>query len=446
MPEAVTTRYWCEHAQLPTGLQAAVRLTVRGDRIIAVEPRAKEQATDVRLTGVVLPGFANGHSHVFHRALRGRTQGDGGNFWTWREHMYAVTERLTPDSYLALARAVFAEMVLAGYTAVGEFHYLHHGPGGQRYADPNAMGRALVQAAQEAGIRLTLLDTLYLAGGLAGDGHLPLSAVQRRFGDGSVDAWAARHELLEDGPGLRIGAAAHSVRAVPRDCLAHLAKLVDDRPVHVHVSEQMAENVAAQAFYGMTPTELLAEAGLLRPTATTVHSTHLVDTDIETMARSGASACICSTTERDLADGIGPSRALHDHGVPLCVGSDQHVVIDPFVEVRAVEEGERVTTNERGRFSLRELGAFGGVNGYRALGWEHGGVLEPGSLADLVAVRLDSVRTVGVRPDQVVFAAGAGDVSDVVVGGVAVVREGRHRLGPVGRLLGDALRPLREPR
>ena len=320
MPEPAPTTYWCEHAQLPTGVHPGVRLSVSGGRITSVEPRVKEHAGDVHLGGVVLPGFANGHSHVFHRALRGRTHGDGGNFWTWREHMYAVTERLTPDSYLALARAVFAEMVLSGYTAVGEFHYLHHGPGGRPYADPNAMGRALVQAAAEAGIRLTLLDTLYLAGGLAGDGHVALSPVQQRFGDRSVDGWAARHDLLQDGPGLRIGAAAHSVRAVPREDLAELAKVVGDGPVHAHVSEQVAENVAAAAFYGTTPTELLAESGLLRPTATTIHSTHLVDTDIETMARSGAGVCICSTTERDLADGIGPARALHDHGVPLCVG------------------------------------------------------------------------------------------------------------------------------
>ncbi len=439
------TTYWCEHAQLPAGLGTGVRLTVEGGRIAAVEQRAKAQAGDELLTGIVLPGFANAHSHVFHRALRGRTHADGGTFWTWREHMYAVTERLTPQSYLDLARAVFAEMVLAGYTVVGEFHYLHHQAGGRAFADPNAMGRALIAAAGEAGIRLTLLDTLYLTGGLSGDGHLPLSEAQRRFDDGSVDAWAARVADLEDGPMVRIGAAAHSVRAVPRDDLARFAKVVDDRPVHIHVSEQMAENVAAEAFYGLTPTELLADTGLLGPGVTTVHSTHLVDTDLDSMARSGASACLCPTTERDLADGIGPARALHDRGVPLCVGSDQHVVIDPFVEVRAVEEHERLETNERGRFALRDLAAFGAGNGYRSLGWERGGVLEPGALADLVAVRLDSVRTVGARPDQVVFAAGAPDVTDVVVGGERVVSDGEHRLGRVDRMLGDAMRPLREP-
>ncbi len=440
------TDYWCEHAQLPSGVQAGVRLTVEGERVTTVASHAKEQPGDVHLAGVVLPGFANAHSHVFHRALRGRTHGDGGNFWTWREHMYAVTARLTPDGYLDLARAVFAEMVTAGYTVVGEFHYLHHGPDGVPYDDPNAMGLAVIEAAREAGIRLTLLDTLYLNGGLTAAGHIPLSEIQLRFGDGSVHEWAGRIAALRDAPGVRIGAAAHSVRAVPKEQLAALAGVVGDRPVHVHVSEQLAENVAAQAFYGLTPTEILAETGLLQPTTTTVHSTHLVDTDLESMARSGATACLCPTTESDLADGIGPARAMHDRGVPLCIGSDQHAVIDPFVEVRGVEMGERLMSNERGRFALRDLAAIGSANGYRALGWEHGGVLVPGALADLVAVRLDSVRTTGARPDQVVFAAGAGDVTDVVVAGEHIVKDGAHRLGPVDGLLGEALRPLRDPR
>ena len=140
----------------------------------------------------MLPGLANGHSHAFHRALRGRTHDDGGNFWTWRDAMYAVTHRLDPETYHALARAVFAEMLLAGYTAVGEFHYVHHAPGGRRYDDPNVMGKALVSAAREVGIRLTLLDTCYLAGGLFASGHVPLDEVQERFSDGTVEAWAER--------------------------------------------------------------------------------------------------------------------------------------------------------------------------------------------------------------------------------------------------------------
>ena len=151
------TAYWCEHAVLPGGVRPSVRIVVDDDRIRDVRPDSPAAEGDVRLWGVVLPGFANGHSHVFHRALRGRTHDDGGNFWSWRDAMYAVTHRLDPETYHALARAVFAEMVLAGYTAVGEFHYLHHAAGGRRYDEPNVMGRALLGAAREAGIRITLL-------------------------------------------------------------------------------------------------------------------------------------------------------------------------------------------------------------------------------------------------------------------------------------------------
>ncbi len=213
--------------------------------------RARAEAGDVRLHGVVLPGLANAHSHAFHRALRGRTHGDGGNFWTWRQQMYAVTRHLTPDTYLALARAVFAEMVLSGITVVGEFHYLHHDLDGRPYADPNAMGEAVIEAAREAGLRLTLLDTCYLAGGLAGDGHLPLDEVQRRFTDGDVDALGdPRGRRSTPDATTRIGAAVHSVRAVPRDDLRAMAEVTRGRIVHAHVSEQPAENLATQMFYG----------------------------------------------------------------------------------------------------------------------------------------------------------------------------------------------------
>src|SRR4051812_9555632 len=190
------TTYWCEHAQLATGPVAGVRVGVEDGRIVTVDPGVDPTPGDERLPGLVLPGFANAHSHAFHRALRGRTHDLGGTFWTWRQRMYAIAGRLDPDSYLALARATYAEMALAGITCVGEFHYLHHPPGGGRYGDPNAMAAALVQAAGDAGIRLTLLDTCYLAGGLDGNGHLPLDAVQARFSDGDADAWAARVALL----------------------------------------------------------------------------------------------------------------------------------------------------------------------------------------------------------------------------------------------------------
>lgn len=436
------TTYWCEHAQLPDKVHRGVRVAVDGGRITEVTPDTRPNDEDVRLRGVVLPGFANAHSHAFHRMLRGRTHADGGNFWSWREQMYAVTARLTPDTYFALARGVFVEMVASGYTIVGEFHYLHHGPGGRPYDDPNAMGEALVAAASEAGIRLTLLDTCYLSGGLSADGHAPLDEVQTRFSDGSVDAWAERVEALRDTETLRIGAAAHSVRALTGDQLADFAEVAGDRPVHAHVSEQVAENLATQMVYGVSPVEHLADAGLLGERFTAVHATHLSDDDLELMGRSGAGACFCPTTERDLADGIGPGHELAERGVPISLGSDQHAVIDPFEEVRGIEMHERLRSHERGRFPLSQLLAMATANGYRSLGWD-GGRISVGSLADLVAVRTDSRRTSGVGLGQVVFGATGADVTDVVVGGRRVVSGGVHPLGPVDDVVTESIAAVR---
>jgi formiminoglutamate deiminase len=440
----VLSTYWCEHALLEEGPAAGVRILVDRGRITGIDRAAAPAPGDQRLSGVVLPGLANAHSHAFHRALRGRTHGGGGTFWTWRQAMYAVAGRLDPDGYLALARATYAEMALAGITAVGEFHYLHHPPGGGRYDDPNAMGTALVQAAADAGIRLTLLDACYLAGGLDGTGHLPLDEVQVRFSDGDADAWATRMASFPERAGVRVGAAIHSVRAVPAKSLGTVAEAAAGRPLHVHLSEQPAENDACQAFYGTSPTGLLASAGALGPATTAVHAVHLTDEDITTLGAGGTAVCACPSTEADLADGIGPFRRLRDAGSPLCLGSDQHVVIDPFAEGRLLEGGQRLTSGERGRFRPAELRSALTAAGHAALGWPDAGRLVPGGRADLVAVRLDSPRTVGSVPDQVVLAATAADVHTVVVDGRVVVSEGRHVLGDVGRMLADAIEPLWE--
>jgi formiminoglutamate deiminase len=439
------TTFWCEHAMLPGGVRRSVRVVTDRGRILDVRTDTPAEPGDTRLAGVVLPGLANGHSHAFHRALRGRTHDDGGNFWTWRDAMYAVTHRLDPETYHALAKAVFAEMVLAGYTVVGEFHYVHHAAGGRRYDDPNVMGKALVSAAREAGIRITLLDTCYLAGGLFASGHVPVDEVQRRFSDGTVEAWAERVGQLADDETVRIGAAVHSVRAVPCDDLAVVGDVAarDGRPLHVHLSEQPGENLACEGFYGCSPTELLEGEGLLTPATTLVHATHLSDRDIELLGTARSTACFCPTTERDLADGIGPARRLHDAGAPLALGSDQHAVIDPFEEVRGVEMHERLESLERGRFSAPDLLGMASLNGYRALGWDDGGVLASGHVADLVAVRLDSPRTAGCAPGGVLYAATSADVTDVVVAGDHVVRDGRHRAGDVGRMLTDAITAVR---
>jgi formiminoglutamate deiminase len=448
---ANTASFWCERAWLPGGLAESVVVSCSPEGIVtSVRSGAPPRHAAVQLNGVVFPGFANAHSHAFHRALRGRTHGDGGTFWTWRTQMYRLAHQLDPDRYYELARLVYAEMVLAGYVAVGEFHYLHHPPGGGRYANPNAMGLALVEAARAAGIRLTLLDTCYLTGGLDADGYRPLTDRQQRFGDGGVGQWwarvsALRAELnpvvptaaevpLNTNADVRIGAAVHSVRAVPSEALPELAGLVQGMPLHVHLSEQPAENQACQDFHGCSPTELLAGAGLLGPSTTAVHATHVSDNDVRLLGAAGVHACICPSTEADLADGIGPARELADAGCPINVGSDQHAVVDALAEVRALEYGERLRTGQRGRFSPAELIRCGTEHGHRALGWPGAGRIAVGAPCDLVAVRTDTVRTAGVAPEQLVLAGGAPDVRTVVVSGRTIVRDGVHqrveRVGP----------------
>jgi formiminoglutamate deiminase len=447
-------RFFAERALLPSGLAERVRFEIADGRFTAVTPNS-DPADALRLPGIVLPGFADGHSHAFHRALRGRTHnisqrgqggslgsGDRGNstFWTWRRAMYSVAARLDPDSYLALARAAYAEMACAGITGVAEFHYVHHQRDGTPYADPNSMGAALVQAAHDAGIRLTLLDTCYLSGGLDGSGYRVLDDHQRRFGDRDVDAWAARMADRPSAPGVVLGAAVHSVRAVPDTALPTVVEAARGLPLHVHLSEQRAENEACLAFHGVSPTTLLDRAGVLGPATTAVHATHLDAHDIAALGRARVHGCLCPTTERDLADGIGPAHALQQAGATLCLGSDQHVVTDPFEEARGLESHERLLSGRRDRFTQPML--LAALTDHAALGVLDAGRLAVGARADLVAVGLDTMRTAGIDPAQVLAAAGAPDVDTVVVDGRVVVEGGRHVLGDIARLLDGAITPL----
>jgi formiminoglutamate deiminase len=326
---------------------------------------------------------------------------------------------------------------------VGEFHYLHHAPGGKPYPDPNLMSRRLLDAARAAGIRITLLDACYVRGGL--DGR-PLQGAQLRFGDGSAEAWAARVDALGEGAGMRLGAAVHSVRAVDEAGIKLVASwaAAHEAPLHVHLSEQRAENDACLAASGRTPSALLDEHGALGADSTAVHATHLSDGDIGLLGRSATTICMCPTTERDLADGIGPARALADAGAPLSVGSDSNAVVDLFEEARGVELDERLASERRGHWSAAALLDAATGHGYASLGWREGGRLAPGALADFVTVGLGSVRLAGTRPatalESLVFAAGAADVREVVVAGRRVVAGGRHtRIDDVPAALDSAI-------
>ncbi|MEV5279912.1 formimidoylglutamate deiminase [Streptomyces sp. NPDC051993] len=440
--------YWLEHAWIDPGVEPGVVVDVADDgRIAAVRTGVELPPPGaVVLRGFTVPGLANAHSHAFHRALRSTVQVGSGTFWTWREVMYQVASRLTPDSYHALARAVYAEMALAGVTAVGEFHYLHHAPGGTPYDDPNAMGEALIAAAAEAGIRITLLDTAYLSSGF---GAAP-NQHQLRFSDTTAEAWAERCSALKERAHARIGAAIHSVRAVPAGELSTVAQWAEARraPLHVHLSEQTAENDACLDAYGLTPTQLLREHGVLGPRTTGVHNTHLTDGDISLLGSTGTGTCMCPTTERDLADGIGPALALQRAGSPLSLGSDSHAVIDILEEARAMELNERLRTRTRGHWTAAALLRAATVDGQAALGWHEAGRIQTGALADLTTIALDSVRTAGAVPrlaaETAVFAASAADVRQVVVGGRQVVRDGSHALIPdVASALSEAIASLR---
>ncbi|TMR23092.1 formimidoylglutamate deiminase [Nonomuraea turkmeniaca] len=437
--------YWCEQAWVPDGIADDVIVVVEGDRIARIG-QGPPPAGAERLAGLTVPGLANAHSHAFHRALRGAAQEGKGDFWTWRDRMYEVAARLDPDAYLRLATAVYAEMALAGVTCVGEFHYLHHATGGKPYDDPNAMGHALVQAARAAGLRIALLDTCYLTGGMGAQ----LAGAQDRFGDGNAERWAVRADDLaacyEGQADVEIGAAIHSVRAVPPEQMPVVAEFSHRHaaPLHVHVSEQPAENAACVERYAATPVQLLHEHAALGPRSTAVHATHLTDVDVELLSHSGTFICMCPTTERDLADGIGPARTLADRGARITLGSDSHAVIDLFEEARAVELDERLASGKRGHWSAADLLAAATTAGHTSLGFPDAGMLVPGARADLVSVRLDSVRTAGARGlEAVVFAATAADVHSVVSGGRRVVEDGRHVLGDVGSLLAEAIGALR---
>jgi formiminoglutamate deiminase len=454
VPVSGPRTYWLERAWTGTGPVRDGMLVEVADGVFTRVEQGPPGAA-VRLAGLTVPGLANCHSHAFHRALRGRTQRERGTFWTWREQMYAVAARLTPDSYFDLARATYREMVSVGITSVGEFHYLHHNADGTPYDDPNEMGNALVQAAAEAGIRIALLDTCYLAAGIG----RPPEGVQVRFSDRTADGWADRVSRrpvtsaatrrgkgwIGDGSAVW-GAAIHSVRAVPRDQIGVVAGWAEERraPLHAHLSEQVAENDACLAAYGRTPTEVLADAGALGSRTSAVHATHVTPGDVKLLGGAGTYADLCPTTERDLGDGIGPSRELHDAGAPLTLGSDSHAVVDLFEEMRAVELDERLATRARGHWSAAELLRAATVDGHRSLGFGEVGRIEVGARADLVTLDTTSPRTAGTGADEstAVFAATGADVTSVMRDGVVVATADDRR--DIGAELDRVIRSIWE--
>ncbi|MDK1360267.1 formimidoylglutamate deiminase [Arthrobacter sp. zg-Y1219] len=445
----MTRTLWCEQGWVNGAVADGVRLEIDdAGTVTSATPGTEPQPGDLQLPGVTFPAASNAHSHAFHRILRGRTHAGGaGSFWTWREQMYQAAGALTPELYEQLATAVFAEMVVTGFSSVAEFHYVHHRPDGSPYGEDgsgeHAMERALARAAVAAGIRLTLLDTCYLAGGF----DTPLTAEQQRFGDRDASAWLDRFGSLrtavaaEFDPGqVSVGAALHSVRGVPEADLAVIAaNLPADLPLHIHLSEQPAENEACLRATGLTPTMLLQRHGLIRPRLSAVHATHLSEEDITVLGNAGTTIVVCPTTEADLADGIGPAARLRAAGARIALGTDQHAVVDPWLEMRALEHGERLASGERGRFAPADLHAAASDAGAHAQGRTSPG-LEAGKVCDLMSVDPRSVRTAGSRPGQLALTATAADVIAVVVGGRVIAGNGKHAtLGDPATLLSAAI-------
>ncbi|MCC3269728.1 formimidoylglutamate deiminase [Arthrobacter gengyunqii] len=440
--------FWCEQGWVNGAVVAGVRLEIdAAGTVTGTETGVPARSGDCLLAGVTFPAASNAHSHAFHRVLRGRTHAAGpGSFWTWREHMYETAGALTPELYEQLATAVFTEMVVTGWTSVAEFHYVHHQPDGSAYVQEHAMERALARAAVAAGIRLTLLDTCYLAGGF----DAPLSAAQLRFGDRDGAAWLQRLASLRaaiaaefDPAQVSVGAALHSVRGVPEEELELISrKLPADLPLHIHLSEQPAENDACREATGLTPALLLAKHGLVTRRLSAVHATHLSEEDMTALGNAGATVVMCPSTEADLADGIGPAAELQAAGARIALGTDQHAVVDPWLEMRALEHGERLRSGERGRFAPADLHAAVSRAGAESQGRRAPG-LAAGDTCDLMSVDPGSIRTAGSDPGQLALTATAADVHTVVVGGRILARHGRHTvLGDPAALLSAAVAAL----
>lgn len=386
-----------DYVYTPTGLRSQTVVAVSPDGLISdLIPRTMETPITESLPGVaLLPGFVNTHSHAFQRSLRGHTHrplSAQDTFWSWRHAMYTAAAQLTPDTLYTVALQTYREMLAAGYTTVGEFHYVHHQPDGQRYVNPNAMAEAILQAGREAGIRVVLLMTAYAQSGFG----QPPEAHQSRFCDASVEVYLERVETLR-AAGVPIGVAPHSVRAVPADWLRAIAEYsrAYQLPLHVHADEQIAEIEQTQASCGCRPIELLARSGALHEHTTIVHATHATPDEIALLARAGCTVCVCPTTEGDLGDGIAPYAELLAAGIPLAIGADSNTRLDPLEELRWAEYSARMRYQRRRVLVAHELAspgplllAAGSRAGARALGLTAGEIV-PGQPADFVAINLN---------------------------------------------------------
>jgi formimidoylglutamate deiminase len=398
-----------------------VAVTIEDGRVVDVGPTTDGE----RLPGRALaPGFVNAHSHVFQRELRGRVERRDpdhpeDDFWNWRERMYALAEGLDPASIHEASRRCYREMLRAGYTSVAEFHYVHHRPDGAPYDDPNTLAKAVAEAAEEEGMRIVLLPVAYARGGIPRFRDAAAAGFLERVD--ALRSWAKGRELVE------VGAAAHSVRAVPRGWLEELAGYArrNDLPLHVHADEQPREVEECREEYGIRPIELLAETGSLGPHTTVVHATHADERELGLLAEHGSRVCACPTTEGNLGDGFLPAQAILRLGVGLQLGSDSHVRIDPFEELREIETNARRLSGRRNL--LVAPGEDSPASWLLRAGWGRDG-LEPGNPADFVEIDLEHPAVADVEggdlPAALVFGAGSEVVAATWVAGRRVYAKG----------------------
>ena len=437
-------RLFAERALLPRGWAEAVTIDVdaRGYIRQVAEGAGPDGAEHV--SGPLLPGMPNLHSHAFQRAMAGLAERAGpgeDSFWTWREVMYGFVARLDPDQVEAIAAQLYVEMLKAGFTAVGEFHYLHHGPDGTPYKDPAEMSHRIVRAATRSGIGLTLLPVLYAGGDFGGT---PARPEQRRFTHevpGFLDLLSRLFSAYADSAQVRVGFAPHSLRAVPPEVLRSTLEGLDDLdaevPVHLHIAEQQKEVQDCIDWCGQRPVEWLLGSFDVAPRWCLVHATHITDEEARRLAGSGAVAGLCPTTEANLGDGVFPARTYLEAGGRFGIGSDSHVSVSPIEELRWLEYGQRLTTRTRNVLGGPDNAAVGAalfrqalLGGAQALGRPIGRLAE-GARADLIVVDPGRPALVGRVGDELlnalVFAGNENPVSDVMVGGDWVVKEGRHR-------------------
>lgn len=377
---------------------------------------------------IILPGLATAHSHAFQRTLRGRTQRRqtaAGSFWTWRGLMYDLAQKLDPDDIFNISRFAFAELLMSGVTAVGEFHYVHHQPDGTPYDDRVALSEAVIQAAKAAGIRITLIRTAYFRAGH----NQSLHPAQKRFCDPSVDRVLQDVETLQgrykDDAMVRVAAAAHSIRAVPVEHVTELADFArqNNLPFHIHVAEQRREVEECRHEYGRRPVELLAGHGILDDNFVGIHATHLAANEIKALGDARALVCLCRTTERDLGDGLPETSELIKAGVRICVGVDSHASSEAFEEIRAVELDERSRTEKRTvAAEAPELLEMAIQNGFEAIGMPDAWQKDKVNTHDAALADADDHFLV----DAIVFGATSRIVNEVTIDEKKVVNEGIH--------------------